>query len=55
MAETEQRVQLDSIEHAKAHQFPLTKFTGQKLQMSFRVPRPGTVRLRLKVIIEDYL
>ena len=28
MAETEQRVQLDSIEHAKAHQFPLTKFTG---------------------------
>ena len=34
MAETEQRVQLDSIEHAKAHQFPLTKFTGLKLQTS---------------------
>ena len=33
MAETEQRVQLDSIEHAKAHQFPLTKFTGLKLQI----------------------
>ena len=28
MAEAEQRVQLDSIEHAKAHQFPLIKFTG---------------------------
>ena len=33
MAETEPRLQLDSIEHAKAHQFPLTKFTGLKLQI----------------------
>ena len=60
MAETEQRVQLDSIEHAKAHQFPLTKFTGKKLQISFRVLRTRgsttrTVRLRLKVFIEDHL
>ena len=60
MAETEQRVQLDSIEHAKAHQFPLTKFTGKKLQISFRVLRTRgsttrTVRLRQKVFIEDHL
>merc|ERR1711917_219842 len=33
MAETEQRVQLDSIEHAKAHQFPLTKFTDMNEEM----------------------
>merc|ERR1712035_103767 len=33
MAETEQRVQLDSIEHAKAHQFPLTKFTDMNQEM----------------------
>ena len=31
MAEGEQRLQLDSIEHAKAHQFPLIKFTGNSL------------------------
>ena len=35
MAEGDQRLQLDSIEHAKSHQFPLTKFTG----ISINIPR----------------